>query len=270
MKLTRILMTGAGGKVAQQVRPQLALLCDELRLTDRLPLSPGAANETVQIAELSDPAPWAGLLDGVEAVVHFAGFPRESEWPTLLEANIRVAINLWDAAVAAGVQRIVYASSNHAVGYYARDQRIDDRAPPRPDSRYGVTKVFMEALASLHADKHGLQAMGIRIGHCGPAPLDARMLSHWVHPEDLAQLIGIGLGAQYRHEIVYGVSANRASWYDNARAAALGYRPRHSADDFLDTLAGKVTDDPVAEIYQGGHFAAEGHRGDPERPTRTR
>ncbi|KNZ30691.1 MAG: hypothetical protein AD742_21570 [Methylibium sp. NZG] len=266
--MNRILVTGAGGKVARSVRARLGELCTELRLTDIVPLQSTGPNQTLHVADLVDPATLPALVDGVDAIVHFAGYPREAEWPVLLDANIRTVIHLWEAAAAAGVQRIVYASSNHAVGYYARSERIDHRAPPRPDSRYGVTKVFMEATASLYADKCGLRAMGVRIGYCGPEPLEARMLSHWVHPDDLAQLIEIGLQADYHHEIVYGVSANSASWYDNHRAEALGYKPRHSADPFAAALAAVRSNDPVAERYQGGSFAAAGHVGDADRPAR--
>lgn len=261
-----ILLTGAGGKVARQVRPHLATLCRELRLTDRLPLEAAAANETVHVAELADASTLPSLVQGVDAIVHFAGYPREADWDTLFDANIHAVANLWDAAVAARVPRIVYASSNHAVGYYPRGERIDHDAPPRPDSRYGVTKIFMEALARMHADKHGLRAMGIRIGYCAIAPIEARMLSHWIHPEDLAALIRVGLEADYHCEVVYGTSANRASWYDNARAEALGYQPQHSADGYAAALAGLKSDDPVAEHYQGGSFAAVGHLNIQQRP----
>ncbi len=264
----RVLLTGAGGKVARQLRPLLAAQCSELRLTDRLPLQACHANETLHLADLTDAAALPALLHGVQAVLHFAGFPREADWPTLFDANIRAVAQLWEAAVAAGVQRIVYASSNHATGYTPRSRTIDGRAPPRPDSRYGVTKVFMEALASLHADKHGLRALGLRIGHCASTPSDARMLANWVHPDDLAALVCIGLAADYHHEIVWGVSDNSASWWDNGRATALGYRPRHSADRWSAALAGRRSADPVAERYQGGAFAADGHAGDPERPAR--
>ena len=261
MTLNCILLTGAGGKVARQVRPHLATLCRQLRLTDRLPIEAEAANETVHVADLADASTLPRLVDGADAIVHFAGYPREAEWETLFDANIRAVANLWDAAAVAGVPRIVYASSNHAVGYYPRSQRIDHDAPPRPDSRYGVTKIFMEAMARMHADKHGLRAMGIRIGYCAIEPVEARMLSHWIHPQDLAALIEVGLKAAYHCEIVYGVSANSASWYDNRRAEALGYRPRHSADPFAAALAGVKSDNAVAERYQGGSFAAAGHFG---------
>jgi uronate dehydrogenase len=270
MTLQRILVTGAAGKVARCVRPRIAALCTQLRLTDIVAFEATGPNQDVRVADLADPATLPALLEGVDAVVHFAGYPREASWQVLLDANIRTVINLWEASVTAGVDRILYASSNHAVGYYPRTAHIDARVPARPDGRYGVTKVFMESVAQLHADKHGLKAFGMRIGYCGPEPLEARMLSHWVHPEDLAQLIEVGLKADYHHEIVYGVSANSATWYDNRRAEALGYRPRHSADVFTAALAGKVSNNPVAERYQGGSFAADGHVGDPERPARAR
>lgn len=266
MEPKRILVTGAAGKVARSIRSQLATLCQELRLTDIVPLEAIGPNQSAVVADLADPDAVEALVEGVDAIVHFAGYPREAEWPVLLDANIRSVVNLWEAAARAGVNRILYASSNHAVGYYPRTAHIDTRVPPKPDSRYGATKVFMEAIAQLYADKMGLRAYGMRIGYTGPVPLDKRMLSHWLHPEDLAQLIEVGLQADYHHEIVYGVSGNSATWYDNSRAEALGYRPRHSADIFAEQLVGKVTDNPVAEFYQGGSFAADGHTGDVERP----
>lgn len=254
-----ILFTGANGKVAKQVRPHLAGICDELRLVDINRPEPILGNETVHVADLNDANALERLLTGVDAIIHFAGYPREASWPVLMEANILAVARLWEAAVAAGVKRILYASSNHATGYYPRSEKIGHQALPRPDSRYGVTKVFMEALASMHADKSGLRAMGIRIGYCGDEPKDARMLSHWVHPEDLASLVKVGLAAEYHNEIVYGVSANSATWYDNERAAMLGYLPRHSADRFTGALAAVRTDNVIAEMYQGGDFAADGH-----------
>lgn len=256
----RILVTGATGKVARAVLPYLDQRCSDLRLTDIAVVGNDASDGVVRLADLADAVRVRELVSGVDAIVHFAGHPREADWPTLLQANVQAVACLWEAAVQAGVRRIVYASSNHAVGYYPRSQRIGAAAPPRPDSRYGVTKVFMEALASLHADKHGLRAMGIRIGYCGPRPLDARALAHWVHPEDLAQLIGIGLTAPLHHEVVYGVSANSRSWYDNSVAERLGYRPVHSADAFAAEVGHAVSGDAVAEHFQGGPFAAADHQ----------
>ncbi|MDN3921464.1 NAD-dependent epimerase/dehydratase family protein [Roseateles violae] len=266
-----VLLTGAAGRLARSIRSSLQSHCAELRLTDRVPVeAPGYPAHCVHLGELADIGEHPQLLEGVDAIVHLAGHPREADWPTLIEANMTATIALWEAARAQGVQRIVYASSNHAVGFYPRSQRIDHEAPTRPDSRYGLTKVFMEGLASLYADKYGLRAFGMRIGHCAPEPSDARMLAHWIHPEDLADLVLVGLHSDYHCELVYGASANSRSWWDNRRAQALGYSPRHSADPFAARLESLGESDPVAERYQGGAFAAQEYQGDPERAARGR
>lgn len=259
MKYQRVLLTGGAGRIASYIRQRLAPLCVELRLADCVSFEARHANETAHVVDLADADRVQPLLHDIDAVVHMAGYPRDAPWSTILPANIVAVTNLWDAALQSGVRRIVYASSNHAVGLYPRAQRINSDVLPRPDSRYGVAKVFMEALASLYAEKYALSAMGIRIGACTPEPTDARMLSHWVHPDDLTNLIEIGLTAELTHEIVYGVSANRASWWDNSRAEALGYQPRHSADSFTELMRNKRSDNPVAEQYQGGSYVADGY-----------
>lgn len=258
MGLGCIALTGAAGRLGRSLRSFIAADCSELRLLDVQPIANLAPNERAFTVALEDRAALREALRGCEAIVHFAGYPREASWDVLLPANILGAINLWELALESGVQRIVYASSNHAVGLYPRSQLLDERVAPRPDSRYGLTKVFMEGLAELHAVKHGLKGFGLRIGHCAPAPSDARMLSHWIHPEDLAALVRIGLQADYECEIVYGASANSRSWWANQRATELGYRPAHSADGFAAALERTGTGNPVAEHFQGGSFAAEG------------
>jgi uronate dehydrogenase len=131
---------------------------------------------------------------------------------------------------------------------------------PRPDSRYGVSKAFAEALASLYADKHGIGFLCTRIGNFGPQPIDKRRLSIWISPRDYAQLVRIGLEhPDIRYEIVYGVSNNRRSWYDNSNAERLGYQPQDGSEPFAEAVlaaeAGRAID-PIAEHYQGGTFCA--------------
>lgn len=256
--LSTIALTGAAGRIGRAIRPHLLPLCSELRLLDAAPVQAEDPRETAHQLDLADRAALQRALEGCDAVVHFAGYPREAGWDTLLAANVVGVANLWEAAHAAGVQRIVYASSNHAVGLYPRSQTIDGTASPLPDSRYGVSKVFMEALAAMYAIKHGVRGFGLRIGHCSAAPADARALSHWIHPEDLAQLVQVGLTADYVHEIVYGASDNKRSWWDNRRAQELGYQPRHSADPHATALENLQSGDAVAEHFQGGSFAAAG------------
>ena len=258
-KFGRILMTGGAGRIARQIRDRIADDCTELRLVDRTHFDAAHSTETAHVADLSDAAAIDPLMQGIDAIIHFAGYPREAGWDTLIPANVQSVVNLWEAARAAGVQRILYASSNHAVGFYPRTERIDDKVPTKPDSRYGVTKVFMEAMASLYAEKYGVRGFGMRIGYCSLQPTEARMLSHWVHPDDVAALVAVGLTAEYNSEIVYGVSANSRSWWDNSRAEVLGYRPAHSADIFVEALQDIVSADLIAEHFQGGSFAAEGY-----------
>ena len=154
--------------------------------------------------------------------------------------------------------RIVFASSNHAIGFYPRNRRIDPSVPVRPDSRYGVSKVFGEALGSLFADKHGMRITSLRIGNVGERPIDRRRLSIWIHPEDLAQLVRIGVEhPDIGHEILYGASGNTRGWWDNRRAAELGYRPRHDSETFADEVLGRdEIADPVGDRYQGGTFCS--------------
>jgi uronate dehydrogenase len=252
-----IVLTGAAGRIGAALRSSLASQCEELRLVDKVAVEALHSNESVHKLDLGDRAALQEVLQGATAIVHFAGFPRDASWGVLLPANIVGVINLWEAAHTAGVQRIVYASSNHAVGLYPRDELLSEKIHPMPDSRYGLTKVFMEGLAELYATKHGLRGFGIRIGHSAPEPTDARMLSHWIHPEDLASLVNVGLQAEYNSEIVYGASANSRSWWSNRRAHELGYVPKHSADQFVDALVLRTAGDPIEEHFQGGAFAAK-------------
>lgn len=252
----KILLTGAAGKLGAHLREFLATACTELHSVDNREFKAIAKNEFAHMVDLADAHALEALLQGVDAVIHFAGYPREADWSTLIATNVIGVANLWEQSKQAGVGRMIYASSNHAVGMYPRSESIDESAMPRPDTRYGVTKVFMESLAGLYAAKHGLRGFGMRIGHCSFAPADRRSLSHWLHPDDLIELVRTGLDAEYENEIVFGLSANSEAWWRNNRAFALGFRPRHSADSFAKDLAGSPAEDRLAGYFQGGSFAA--------------
>src|SRR4030095_8644926 len=171
------------------------------------------------------------ITRGVDAIVHLGGHSNEGSWETILDANIIGLRNVYGAARVNGVKRILFATSNHAVGFYRRDETIDHRVYPRPDSRYGVSKVFGEALGSLYADKHGMEIFNIRIGNVNPRPIEKSHLSIWISPRDLAQLVSIGIDhPDIRFEIVYGVSGNKRSWYDNSNAQRLGYKPEDGTE----------------------------------------
>jgi uronate dehydrogenase len=256
----RIVLTGAAGGIGTMTRPLLAKLYPGLVLSDRVTppdLQPG---ETFIAADLTRPDEVAAVLKGADGVIHLGGHSVEGTWDQILQANIVGCYNVFEAAREAGVKRVVFASSNHAIGFYPRKKRIGTNLTVRPDSRYGVSKVFGEALGSLYSDKHGIGVTCLRIGNVGPRPLDVRRLSIWISPRDLVQLFRIGLDhPDLRYEIFYGASDNAAGWWDNSRAEQLGYRPQDKAEDHRDHAEAeqaKIGPDPVGDLFQGGTFCS--------------
>lgn len=230
-----VLVTGAAGDVATRLRKLMRGLYPSIRWSDMRTPADLAADDEFVGADLADSAQVERIVAGVDGIVHLGGFSVEGPWPTILNSNIIGCYNLFEAAYRAGVKRIVFASSNHAVGFYPRSEKIGVDVTVRPDSYYGVSKAFGEALGALYAEKHGLRVTCLRIGNVGDAPLDKRRLSIWLEPRDLLQLIRIGLEhPDIRFEIFYGMSDNEDAWWDNANAARFGYRPQHRARDFVE------------------------------------
>jgi uronate dehydrogenase len=253
--LKTILITGAAGDVGTHLRRDLAGRY-RIRASDLRPLKK-VAGETFARADIAKMAEALRITKGVDAVIHLGGYSVEGPWEGILQANIIGCYNVFEAARRNGVKRIIFATSNHAVGFYRRDETIDHRIYPKPDSRYGVSKVFGEALGSLYADKYGMQVFCMRIGNVNPVPIDRRRLSILFTPRDLAQLVTIGLEhPKIRFEVVYGVSGNKRSWYDNANAYRLGYQPRDDAEAWAAEVLAREppAGDPVAERCQGGVF----------------
>ena len=251
-----VLLTGAAGDVGSHLRRELAGRY-RLRLSDLKPVANLGANEEYMRADIAEMEQVGPLMKGVDAIVHLGGFSVEGPWEVIHRANIVGCYNVFEAARVHGVKRILFATSNHAVGFYRRDETIDHRVYPRPDSRYGVSKVFGEALGSLYADKYGLEVFNMRIGNVNPRPIDKRRLSIWISPRDLAQLVAIGIEhPDIKFEIVYGVSGNQRSWYDNSNAARLGYKPQDDSEgQAAEVLKNeKPGADPRTETYQGGTF----------------
>jgi uronate dehydrogenase len=257
--MNRVLITGAGGGIGRALRETLRGVYPILRLSDRVPLAPARTGEEVDRTDIADMKAVERMVAGIDGIVHLGGISGENTWETILEGNIIGLYNVFEAARRAGVKRIVMATSNHAVGFYRRDHKIDHTVLPRPDSRYGVSKAFSEALASLYADKHGIGFLLTRIGNFGERPIDKRRLAIWISPRDYTQLVRIGLEhPDIRCEIVYGVSGNQRSWYDNSNAYRLGYRPQDDSEPYAtEVLAAEPAGaDPIAERYQGGTFCA--------------
>jgi uronate dehydrogenase len=267
--MERVLITGAAGDIGSRLRVLLKPVYRQLVLSDRVRPPDLEADENFVATDLADAAAVEGLCRGIDGIVHLGGKSIEGTWEEILQSNIVGAYNLFEGARKAGVKRIVFASSNHAVGFYPRTTTIPPDVIPRPDSRYGLSKVFGEGLGALYAMKHGIGVTSLRIGNVADAPVDARRLAIWLSPEDLVRLIRIGLerpGIVY--EVMYGVSDNARSWYDNSHAYELGYAPQSRSEDYADKILAtelKKGKHLVAEHYQGGPFCSAEYSADFEK-----
>ncbi len=259
--MQNVVVTGASGGIGTRLRRLLKGVYPNIRWTDIAPPKDLAPDENFIKADLARMDEVEAAIEGAQGIVHFGGFSVEGPWETILQSNIIGCYNLFEAARRKGIERIVFASSNHAVGFYPRNRVIDATVPVRPDSRYGVSKAFGEALGALYAYKHGLRVTCLRIGNFADMPADQRRLSIWIKPEDLVQLIRIGLEhPDIRYEIFYGASDNECAWWDNSAAFKFGYRPQGKAEDFRGqamAAQAKLPRDPVGEWYQGGPFCSD-------------
>jgi uronate dehydrogenase len=260
-----ILITGAAGYLGGVLRRALRGTEFRVRLSDKqAPPYPLEADEDFVPADLADFERVQAATQNIDAIVHLGGFSVEGPWDAILGANIVGTYNVFEAAKRAGVKRVVFASTHHVVGFYRRERRIGVDAAPRPDSRYAASKVFGEALGRLYADKHGLSVICQRIGVARPKPPHRRALSAWLSEEDFVALTLRCLRARDIHfEIVYGVSANRASFWDNRSAQEIGYSPTSSAEDFeREILSEPDRENDVERLFQGGQYTGMEFDGD--------
>ncbi|MEU5637014.1 NAD-dependent epimerase/dehydratase family protein [Streptomyces rishiriensis] len=257
-----VLLTGAAGGLGTLMRDLLPAYGYELRLFDLRPVE--GAPEAI-VADLADKAAVREAVRGVDAIIHLAGISLEAPFEKILAANIAGTYNLYEAAHDEGVQRVVFASSNHAVGFTPRprgeEPLIPVDTPRRPDTFYGLSKSFGEDLAQLYWDKHGLESVSVRIGSCFAEPTSVRMLSVWMSPADGARLLHAALTAEnVGHTVVYGSSANTRLWWDLSTARALGYEPQDDSEPYAEKLVaeqGELDPENIAHAYLGGHFVSD-------------
>ncbi len=254
-----ILVTGAAGLVGSMLRPRLARPGRTLRLLDTAPITAGPGEEAVR-ASVTDLDAMTEACRNVTAVVHLGGISGEAPWQQILEVNIDGTYAVFEAARRAGVGRVVFASSNHAVGFTPRaDFPVPDYAFPAPDTYYGVAKVAGEALASLYHSRYGMDAICIRILTCAERPPTIRALSTWLSPDDAGRLFEACLSAPSPgFRVVFGVSANtRGGWVSLDEARALGYQPRDDAEAYAaEVIAAHGEPDPADPVlaHLGGEF----------------
>ncbi|GIX24106.1 MAG: uronate dehydrogenase [Caldimonas sp.] len=262
LRIPRLLLTGAAGGLGRELRSRLKAYCDVLRISDIAELGAAAPGEELRPVALQDKAGMIDLLHGVDAVVHLGGISTEQPWEPILQANIVGVYHLYEAARLQGVRRIVFASSNHVTGFYRQHEVIDTEAPVRPDSLYGVSKAFGENLARYYFDRFGIETVALRIGSSFPEPKDRRMLATWLSYDDLERLVVASLTAPVvGFTVIYGMSDNRTSWWDNTKARHIGYRPQDSADTFraaVEARQPQIDPNDPAAVFQGGVFVRTG------------
>ncbi|MER6914904.1 NAD(P)-dependent oxidoreductase [Streptomyces sp. NPDC000594] len=259
-----VLLTGAAGGLGTLMRELLPAYGWTLRLLDARPVE--GAPEAI-VADLADREALREAVRGVDAVLHLAAISLESSFERILRANIEGTFRLYEAVREEGVRRVVFASSNHAVGYTPRPpgepplapgELIPVDTPRRPDTFYGLSKCFGEDLAQLYWDRHGVETVSIRIGSCFREPRTVRMLSVWMSPGDGARLCHAALTAEgVGHTVVYGSSANTRLWWDLGPARALGYEPQDDSERFAAALVaeqGELDPDNPDHRCLGGHF----------------
>jgi uronate dehydrogenase len=258
----RLLLTGAAGGLGKALRERLKVNCSVLRLSDVQAFGEADADEEMVLADLADAIAVNDMVKGVDAIIHLGGISVEGPFGPIFQANILGVYNLYEAARKHGVKRVVFASSNHVTGFYRQDQTITAEHPARPDGLYGLSKAFGEDLSRFYFDRYGIETACIRIGSSFPEPKDRRMLATWLSFDDLHRLITACLTTPVLgHSIVFGMSANAVTWWDNSRARHIGYVPQDSSDVFRDAVYARTPapdlNDPAVQ-FQGGGFVRAG------------
>ena len=258
----RILLTGAAGGLGKVLRDRIKHWAEVVRLSDVADMGEAREGEEIVQCDLADKEAVLKLLEGVDAVLHFGGISTEKPFEPIMQANILGVANLYEALHKAGTRRVVFASSNHAIGYHPVTTVLDANSPTRPDSYYGLSKVFGEQIARYYYDRFGIETVCIRIGSSFPEPANKRMMSTYFSYDDLTEMLRCSLFApRVGHTIVYGVSDNDSVWWDNRLASHLGYKPKDSSSKFAHLFpdSSEFPDkDDVTTMYQGGKFLLDG------------
>lgn len=255
--MKKIALSGAGGQLGSVVRAALIERGVPLRsAAGSKALVPLVEGEDVMHGDLRDPAVVDRLLEGVDVLIHFAGTSVERPLPEIIENNLRGLVEVYEGARRQGVRRIVFASSNHAIGMYPVAEHLGLDCELRPDGFYGLSKVWGEALARMYWDKHGIESVCVRIGSCLERPTEPRHLSTWFGHRDLLHFLDRCVEADNIGFLtIWGVSANTRGWWDNSGAGRLGYQPTQNAEVYAEEILARPNPlDALGQRFQGGGF----------------
>jgi uronate dehydrogenase len=253
-----VLLTGASGNLGRMLAKALAAEGWTLRLTDITPFpDPIPSGAAFTRADLNDGVTILRLAEGCSAIVHLGGVSVERPFEEVLGPNIRGLYHIYEAARREQA-RVIFASSNHSVGFHERTESLAADTQFLPDGFYGLSKAYGELMGRLYWFKHRVESVFIRIGSSFPEPTNARMLASWLSYPDLARLVVRCVTTEkVGCHVVWGASNNqRMTWWRDDERDVLGWAPQDSADPFAGRLAGNVSLDPIEERYMGGNFCA--------------
>ncbi|GEM45937.1 NAD-dependent epimerase/dehydratase family protein [Deinococcus cellulosilyticus] len=255
-QIRNVLITGASGNIGTVLHDGLSADF-RLRLTDVKPVEFLRDGEEQVLCDLRDFDHVLQAMEGMDAVVHLGGIPHEAPFEDILAVNIIGTRNVYEAARLQGVKRVVFASSNHAIGFEPMDSFPDSSALFRPDTHYGISKVFGESLGRMYHDRYGLEVVCQRIGTFAETPTEMRHLCTWISFRDMVQLTRVCLNhPNPGFAIVYGLSGNTRNFADNRLAEQMGYHPQDNAEAFLSELLSAGHDLSELKVLRiGGSFA---------------
>ena len=238
----RVLITGAAGRIGEVLHQGLKDRYD-LRLMYHSKIPASVDGSDAFVGDIVDFEAMLKATKGIDVVVHMAADPNgDAPFSRTLSLNIMGNYHAYETSRLNGVRRIVFASTNHVTGFYEQEGiYTTTEMAVRPDSFYGVSKVFGEALARYYFDQFGLESICLRIGSFQPKPQDKRQLATWLSHRDTVQLVRRSIEASHvKFGIYYGVSDNsRGTWDISNSARDLGYNPEDNAEIYAKELEEK-------------------------------
>jgi uronate dehydrogenase len=255
-----VLLTGASGALGRVLAKGLAAAGWTLRLTDIVPFpDPLPTGASFTRADLADGVAILQLAEGCGTILHFGGVSVERPFSEVFQPNFLGLYHVYEAARRERA-RVVFASSNHTIGFYERDVRLDQDCQFRPDGYYGVSKAYGELMGRMYWDKHGVENVNLRIGGSRPKVDDARTLAIYLSYADLLRLvIRATLAPRVGTLVIWGASNNSRGFWGRDGRDVIGWAPADSADPFIPEQAANVSGNPVEERYQGGRYCTIGY-----------
>jgi uronate dehydrogenase len=253
----KVTITGAAGRIGGVLVEGLLAAGHDVRGIDLVGADAAWADRLVVADLATDDDAVAAVVAGADAVVHLAAIASETDLATALGTHVVLTHRVLEACRAHGVGRIVYASSNHAVGFTPRAALATADTRARPDTFYGLGKVAGEGLCSLYHDRHRIEVACLRIGSFRDRPTTRRHLSTWLSHGDAVRLVDACLRVRpLGYAVVYGISANTRAWWDLAPGRAIGYEPVDDAERWAAEVeaVGPTDDDVLDARYLGGDF----------------